>query len=182
MPVRAGLPSGCGGGKVGLHRWLIRCRQCGNTAADDNISWTACAGDPANNAMKGGWKGLSGRSSDFKLNIVETPWADIQTKLSTAGAAGDLSTLPDIFLMQDNAFAKNRHHSPTLTNLTDTKVIWFHTVCTGKLALLHNKQCKLRCSFDNWYGKRPCSDILCCGRLGWRLTTLQIMTGINISR
>ena len=44
---------------------------------------------------------------DFKLNIVETPWPDIQTKLSTAATSKDLSTLPDILLMQDNAFQKN---------------------------------------------------------------------------
>lgn len=44
---------------------------------------------------------------DFKLNVVETPWNDVQTKLSTAATSGDLSTLPDILLMQDNAFWKN---------------------------------------------------------------------------
>ena len=44
---------------------------------------------------------------DFVLNIVETPWADIQTKLTTAATSGNLDTLPDIFLMQDNAFQKN---------------------------------------------------------------------------
>lgn len=44
---------------------------------------------------------------DFKLNVVETPWQDIQTKVTTAATSGDLSTLPDIFLMQDNAFQKN---------------------------------------------------------------------------
>lgn len=44
---------------------------------------------------------------DFKLNIVETPWKDIQTKLTTAATSGQLGTLPDIMLMQDNAFQKN---------------------------------------------------------------------------
>lgn len=44
---------------------------------------------------------------EFELEIVETPWNDIQTKLTTAGMAGDYSTMPDIFLCQDNAFQKN---------------------------------------------------------------------------
>jgi lactose/L-arabinose transport system substrate-binding protein len=44
---------------------------------------------------------------DFELEIIETPWADVQTKLTTAAVAGDLKSLPDILLMQDNAFQKN---------------------------------------------------------------------------
>ena len=43
---------------------------------------------------------------DFTLNVIETPWEDVQTKLTTAATSGDLSTLPDIFLMQDNAFRR----------------------------------------------------------------------------
>lgn len=38
---------------------------------------------------------------------METPWADIQTKLTTAATSSDLSSLPDIMLLQDNAFQKN---------------------------------------------------------------------------
>lgn len=44
---------------------------------------------------------------DFKLNVVETPWEDVQTKLTTAATSGNLDSLPDILLMQDNAFQKN---------------------------------------------------------------------------
>ena len=44
---------------------------------------------------------------NFVLNVVETPWDDVQTKVSTAGASGNIDTLPDILLMQDNAFQKN---------------------------------------------------------------------------
>lgn len=44
---------------------------------------------------------------DFVLEVVETPWADVQTKLTTAASADSLGTLPDIMLMQDNAFQKN---------------------------------------------------------------------------
>jgi lactose/L-arabinose transport system substrate-binding protein len=41
------------------------------------------------------------------INIVETPWDDIQQKLITALGARETSSLPDIILMQDNAIQKN---------------------------------------------------------------------------
>lgn len=65
--------------------------------------------DPAFNlyAMQEAAKVYQQDHPDFVLNIVETPWADIQTKVTTSAASNDLSTLPDIFLMQDNAFQKN---------------------------------------------------------------------------
>ena len=60
---------------------------------------------------------------DFKLNIVETPWDDLQPKLTAAATANDLSTLPDIFLMQDNAFQKNVISYPDVfTDLTDSGI------------------------------------------------------------
>lgn len=43
----------------------------------------------------------------FVLEVVETPWEDVQTKLTTAAASGNMDTLPDILLMQDAAFQKN---------------------------------------------------------------------------
>jgi len=60
---------------------------------------------------------------DFELNIVETPWEDVQTKLTTAASSGDLSTLPDIMLMQDNAFQKNVISYPDVfVDLTDSGI------------------------------------------------------------
>ena len=44
---------------------------------------------------------------DFKLNIIETPWDDIQTKLTTLAMSDTLDELPDIFLIQNNATQKN---------------------------------------------------------------------------
>ena len=44
---------------------------------------------------------------DVKIDIVEVGDVDVQSRLTTAGTSGDLSTLPDIFLMQDQAFQKN---------------------------------------------------------------------------
>jgi len=60
---------------------------------------------------------------EFVLNIVETPWADIQTKLTTAVVSGNLETLPDIMLMQDNAFQKNVISYPdAFVDLTNTGI------------------------------------------------------------
>ena len=43
---------------------------------------------------------------DVKIDIVEVGDVDVQSRLTTAGTSGDLSTLPDIFLLQDQAFQK----------------------------------------------------------------------------
>ncbi len=71
-------------------------------------SLTVWCWDPNFNiyAMQEAEKAYQVENPDFKLNIVDTPWDTLQTKLIT-GASGDISTLPDIFLMQDNAFQKN---------------------------------------------------------------------------
>jgi lactose/L-arabinose transport system substrate-binding protein len=60
---------------------------------------------------------------DFKLNIVETPWEDVQTKLTIAATANTMENLPDIFLMQDTAFQKNVISYPeAFTDLTGTGI------------------------------------------------------------
>ena len=101
----------CGGGNSGSG-------DSGTTDSGDTISATASSGDneltvwcwdPAFNlyAMEEAEKIYQRENPDFKLNIVETPWDDIQIKLTTAATANDLESLPDIFLMQDNAYQKN---------------------------------------------------------------------------
>ena len=78
-------------------------------AAGGEETLTVWCWDPAFNlnAMYEAEKVYQKDHPNFKLNVVETPWDDIQTKVTTAATSGDLSTLPDIFLMQDNAFQKN---------------------------------------------------------------------------
>lgn len=78
-------------------------------AAGGEETLTVWCWDPAfnMNAMYEAEKVYQKDHPDFKLNVVETPWEDVQTKVTTAAASGDLSTLPDILLMQDNAFQKN---------------------------------------------------------------------------
>ena len=82
--------------------------EAGGAASGDN-KLTVWCWDPAFNiySMEEAGKVYQETHPDFELEVVEVPWADIQTKLTTAATAGDLSTLPDIILMQDNAFQKN---------------------------------------------------------------------------
>jgi lactose/L-arabinose transport system substrate-binding protein len=72
--------------------------------------------DPAFNlyAMNEAAKVYQEAHPEFKLNVVETPWDDLQTKLTTMAMSGDLSGMPDIFLCQDNAFQKNVINYPDL--------------------------------------------------------------------
>lgn len=60
---------------------------------------------------------------DFEIDIVEVAWDDLQTALITAATSGDYSTLPDIFLCQNNALQKNIINYPDLfTDLTDSGI------------------------------------------------------------
>lgn len=45
----------------------------------------------------------------FTVEVTEVLSDDIEAKLTTIASAGDLSTLPDVFLMQDNSFKNMRH-------------------------------------------------------------------------
>lgn len=94
-------------------------------ATSESNELTVWCWDPAFNiyAMEEAAKVYQKDHPDFKLNVVETPWDDIQTALTTAGSAGDASTLPDIFLCQDNAFQKNVAAFPDLfVDLTNSGI------------------------------------------------------------
>jgi lactose/L-arabinose transport system substrate-binding protein len=94
-------------------------------AAEGGNTLTVWCWDPAFNiyAMKEAEKVYQKTNPDFKLNIVETTWEDLQPKLTAAGTSGDYSTLPDIFLMQDNAFQKNYITFPDMfTDLTSSGI------------------------------------------------------------
>ena len=79
---------------------------CMSTSAEEEEKLTVWCWDPAfnMNAMYEAEKVYQQDHPNFKLDVVETPWEDVQTLLTTAASSGDLSTLPDILLMQDNAF------------------------------------------------------------------------------
>ena len=75
-----------------------------------------------------------GLDKDFKLNIEENVYSDIETKLITAATSEDYSTLPDIFLMQDYSYHKMIANFPGIyTELTDSGLDW-DQFSGGKLA------------------------------------------------
>lgn len=59
---------------------------------------------------------------DVKINVVETPWADLQQKLITSLSANDTKSLPDIILCQDTAMQKNLSNYPNAFYPLDEKV------------------------------------------------------------
>ena len=60
---------------------------------------------------------------DFNLTVIETPWDDLQAKLTTLAQSQQFDELPDIFLMQNNAFQKNVINYPDLfTDFSDSGV------------------------------------------------------------
>ncbi len=59
----------------------------------------------------------------FTVEVTEIQSDDIESKITTAVNAGDLSTLPDIFLMQDNSFQKYTTFYPDVfTDLTESGI------------------------------------------------------------
>lgn len=106
-----GETSGTGGGGTG-----------GGEASNELTVWTW---DPAFNiyAMQEAEKIYQKDHPDFKLNIVETPWDDLQTKLTTLAQSQSFDELPDIFLMQNNAYQKNVANYPELfTDITGSGI------------------------------------------------------------
>lgn len=94
-------------------------------AGDDSNTLSVWCWDPTFNiaAMETAAEIYKRDNPDFVLDVVEVPWGDLQTKLTTAATSGDLSTLPDIILMQDNAFQKNVMSFPEVfTELTGSGV------------------------------------------------------------
>lgn len=94
-------------------------------AAEGDNTLTVWCWDPAFNiyAMEQAAEVYKQTNPDFVLNVVETPWEDIQTKLTTAATSDSLDTLPDIMLLQDNAFQKNVISYPdAFMDITDSGV------------------------------------------------------------
>ncbi len=83
---------------------------------DGDETLTVWAWDPAFNiyALEEAEKIYQKDHPDFTLDIVETPWDDLQPKLTTLAQSSQYDELPDIFLMQNNAFQKNALNYPEL--------------------------------------------------------------------
>ncbi len=86
---------------------------------------------------------------DFKLEIVENVYTDIEVKLITADGAGDYSTLPDIFLMQDNSAQKMLTNYPGLFTSLDRSGIKFSDFAAGKVAVGSHDNSQYGLPFDN---------------------------------
>ena len=79
----------------------------GDSNKDDNTITVWCWDKTFNIfAMEEAAKIYQEDHQDVKIDIVEVGDVDVQSRLTTAGISGDLSTLPDIFLMQDQCIPK----------------------------------------------------------------------------
>jgi lactose/L-arabinose transport system substrate-binding protein len=85
-------------------------------AADPNapVTITVWCWDPNFNiySMNEAAKVYKPLNPNATVNVVETPWDDVQQKLITALGANQTASLPDILLMQDNAMQKNLQTYP----------------------------------------------------------------------
>lgn len=105
-------------------------------ASEGGNTLTVWAWDPAFNipAIKEAGNIYKADHPDFELKVVETLSDDCETKLITAAESGDLSTLPDIVLMQDNSYQKFVSIYPeAFTDLTDSGID-FSQFAAGKLS------------------------------------------------
>lgn len=121
-----------------------------STDKDPN-TLTVWAWDPNFNiaALKAAEKIYQEDHPDFKLNIVEYVYNDIQTNLIAAAEAGDISTLPDIFLMQDYQFHTYANRYPEVfTDLTDSGID-FTDFTAGKAADSNVNGMQYGVPFDN---------------------------------
>ena len=93
-------------------------------AADDN-TLTVWTWDPNFNiyAIQKAAEIYAKDHEGFKVQVSEIQSDDIETRITTAVQANDLSTLPDIFLMQDNSFQKYTTFYPDVfTDLTNSGI------------------------------------------------------------
>lgn len=105
-------------------------------ASEGGNTLTVWTWDPAFNilAIKEAGNIYKADHPDFELKVVETLSEDCETKLITAAESGDLSTLPDIVLMQDNSYQKFVSIYPeAFTDLTDSGID-FSQFAAGKLS------------------------------------------------
>ncbi len=88
----------------------------GGGGGDGDNTLTVWAWDPAFNiyALEEAEKVYQKENPDFTLEVQEVPWEDVQTRLTTLAQSQETGELPDIFLMQNNAFQKNVINYPDL--------------------------------------------------------------------
>lgn len=117
LPLALGLAA-CGGGGGGTDNNTGGESTEGGGESSGDQKLTAWAWDPQFNiyALETAAEIYKQDHPDFELEVIETPWDDLQTKLTTLAQSGQLDELPDIFLMQNNAFQKNVINYPELVS------------------------------------------------------------------
>ena len=106
-----------------------------DAAAEGEQKLTVWCWDPSFNiyAMETAAEYYKKDHPNVTVEVVETPWDDIQPLITNAASTGEYSQLPDILLMQDNAFQKNAISYPDLfVDLTDSGID-FSQFAAGKL-------------------------------------------------
>mgnify|MGYP002587070201 CR=1 FL=1 len=144
--MAASLLVGCGGGAASSSAAASTAEStpaestaestAADTTADGDETLTVWAWDPNFNiyALKQAEAIYQKDHPNFKLNIEENVYSDIETKLITAATSEDYSTLPDLFLMQDYSYHKMVANFPGIyTDLTDSGLDW-DKFSGGKLA------------------------------------------------
>ena len=116
--MTATMLAGCGDSGSGDTNTDAAKDDAGDEAKDDGAADSEAAGsdaavseggktltvwcwDPAFNifSMKEAAKVYQKDHPDVTVDVIETPWEDIQTKLTTAATSNALDTLPDIMLV-----------------------------------------------------------------------------------
>jgi lactose/L-arabinose transport system substrate-binding protein len=107
---------GGGGGTTTASSSSPAASDTGTSGAPMGNHLTVWTWDPTFNiyAMNEAAKFYQKDHPDFTLDVQEVSWDDIQTKMTTIAQANTLDQLPDIFLVQNNAFQKNVTNYPQL--------------------------------------------------------------------
>lgn len=95
-----------------------------DTPSGDAQSLTVWCWDSFNvDAMKKAGEIYTADHPDVSINVQETVSSDIQTLVQTYAMSGELNALPDIFLMDDQVFAKYLQNYPEVfADLTDSGI------------------------------------------------------------
>jgi lactose/L-arabinose transport system substrate-binding protein len=98
-----------------------------SSSSDGQITLKIACWDQSFNIppMKAAAEAYMADHPNVTIEIVETQSDDNETAIITAGSSKDYSTLPDIFLMQDNSYQKFLYNYPEVfADLTDTGINW----------------------------------------------------------
>ncbi len=93
-------------------------------SADKPVTLTVWCWDPTFNiyAMNTAAEIYKRNHPNVSVDVVETPWSDLQQKLIAALSSNQTQSLPDIVLVQDNAIQKNMMNYPKAFAAVNGKV------------------------------------------------------------